>query len=66
MFKRPYGTDPMAETWDGQKNELKRKFPDLTDDDLNFEGNNIQEMIARLQVKLRKTQEELYTIMASL
>jgi len=52
--------------WNEQKEKLKQKFAILTDDDLVFADGKRGEMIAKLEVKLGKTKEELEKIMESL
>lgn len=48
--------------WNEQKARLKKEFPVLTDKDLFFEIGRKNEMLAKLQVKLGKTKEELQQI----
>lgn len=48
--------------WNEQKTRLKKEFPALTDKDLFFEIGRKNEMLAKLQVKLGKTTEELQRI----
>ncbi|MBO9201888.1 MULTISPECIES: CsbD family protein [Niastella] len=48
--------------WNEQKTRLKKEFPALTDKDLFFEIGRKNEMLAKLQVKLGKTKEELQRI----
>jgi len=52
--------------WNEQKGKLKQKFAILTDNDLLFADGKKDEMLGRLQVKLGKTKEELFRIIASL
>ena len=52
--------------WKEQKEKLKRKFTNLTDDDLTFEDGEKDEMFERLQYKLGKKKGELHRIIASL
>ncbi len=53
-------------TWGEQKGKLKQMFAVLTDNDLLFEEGKKDEMFGKLQVKLGKTKEELYKIIAAL
>lgn len=46
--------------------KLKLKFTTLTDDDLKLIEGKKGEMIGRLQIKLGKTKEEMYNIIAVL
>lgn len=48
--------------WNEQKTRLKKEFPALSDKDLFFEIGRKNEMLAKLQVKLGKTKEELQRI----
>jgi len=52
--------------WNEQKGKLKQKYAMLTDNDLLFEEGKKDEMFGRLQIKLGKTKEELFKIIAAL
>lgn len=52
--------------WDEQKSKLKEKFAALTENDLLFLKGKREEMIAKLQIKLGKTREELNKILGAL
>jgi uncharacterized protein YjbJ (UPF0337 family) len=52
--------------WNKQKGKLKQKFAILTDNDLMFAEGKKDEMFGKLQVKLGKTKEELFKIIAAL
>ncbi len=52
--------------WNEKKARLKQKFAVLTDNDLMFEEGRKEEMIAKLQIKLGKTKEELHKILDSI
>jgi uncharacterized protein YjbJ (UPF0337 family) len=52
--------------WNEQKGKLKQKFAFLTDNDLLFAEGKKDEMYGRLQKKLGKTKEELYSIIEGL
>ena len=52
--------------WNEQKAKLKKKFAALTDNDLMYEKGKKDEMLAKLQVKLGKTKEELNKIIETL
>ncbi|OFX74955.1 MAG: general stress protein CsbD [Bacteroidetes bacterium GWE2_29_8] len=52
-------------TWNEQKAKLKQKFSKLTDNDLKFEEGKKEEMLAKIQIKLGKTKEELHKIIAA-
>jgi uncharacterized protein YjbJ (UPF0337 family) len=57
---------PAIGTWKEQKVKLQEKFPTLTDTDLRYEEGKKNEMLAKIQVKLGKTKEELASIIAAL
>ncbi len=59
MATTPVAQVPMKEMWEQQKKSLRTKFPNLTDEDLRFEANQKEEMLAKLSKKLGKTKEEL-------
>lgn len=52
--------------WEEQKGKLKQKFAALRDKDLFFLEGKKDEMIVRLQLKLGKTEEEVYRIIQAL
>lgn len=52
--------------WEEQKSRLKEKFAALTDTDLLFVKGKKEEMIAKLQIKLGKSREELNKIFTTL
>jgi uncharacterized protein YjbJ (UPF0337 family) len=52
--------------WEEQKSRLKEKFAALTDNDFLFVKGKREEMIAKLQIKLGKTRDELNKILGAL
>lgn len=56
-------TTELKGTWNRQKAVLKQKFATLTDNDLMYEEGKKDEMLAKLQIKLGKTKEELRKLM---
>ncbi len=46
-------------TWDEKKRRLKKIFPDITDNDLQFNDGKEKVMIEMLANKLDKTTDEL-------
>ncbi|WP_320814201.1 general stress protein CsbD [Flavobacterium sp.] len=54
------------DTWSIQKNKLKLKFAALTDSDLLFEKGKRDVMVAKLQIVLNKTKEEVEEIIKNL
>jgi len=54
------------ETWSAKKSKLKLKFTTLTDSDLLFVKGKREGVIAKLQIILGKTKEELEEILKTL
>ncbi len=52
--------------WNDTKAKLKQKFAKLTNNDLMLLEGKKDELLARLQVKLGKTKEEVLNIISSL
>lgn len=52
--------------WSETKAKLKQKFAKLTNNDLMLLEGKKDELLARLQVKLGKTKEEVLNIISSL
>ena len=59
MATTPVTQVPKKEMWEQQKKSLRTKFPSLTEEDLHFEENKKEEMLAKLSKKLGKTKEEM-------
>ena len=49
----------IVRSWREQKVILKRWFPNLSDEDFVFDEGNRESMLARLEIKLKKTRTEL-------
>jgi uncharacterized protein YjbJ (UPF0337 family) len=49
----------MKGTWNEIKGKLKHKYGQLSDDDLAFADCNEDELLGRLQKRLRRTKDEL-------
>jgi len=47
------------ENWEQKKKDLKKAFPDLTDDDLLYELGKEEDLLKRLQKKLNKNKHEI-------
>ena len=62
MINTKRNTDGKDE-WKNQKAKLRTEFPSLTDEDVNYEFENKNEMVEKLSTKLGKTQPELHTIL---
>lgn len=58
--------EPNDKTWSAKKNKLKSKFAELTDHDLLFVKGRREEMIAKLQIILGKTEEEVEEILKNI
>lgn len=52
--------------WNITKGKLKQKYATLTDNDVLLVEGKQEELVARLQVKLGKTKEEIHTLIADL
>ena len=52
--------------WNEQKGNMKQKIAALTDNDLLFVEGKKEEMMAKLQIKLGKSKEELHKIIQAL
>ncbi|MCX6210622.1 MAG: CsbD family protein [Bacteroidetes bacterium] len=59
-------TTELKGNWNEQKGKLKKKFAELTDNDLMFLEGKKDEMLGRLQIKLGKTKDELHKILSTL
>lgn len=56
----------LKDKWELQKANLKQKFAKLTDNDLLYAEGKKDEMIAKLQITLGKSKEELQNIIEKL
>lgn len=52
--------------WNGKKEKIKKEFPVITDEDLNFHEGKEVEMIEMLGYKLGKTIDEMRRIINAL
>jgi hypothetical protein len=48
--------------WSQQADDLKDKFPQLTDSDLKFESGREDDLIKRMELRLHKKREEVINI----
>ena len=48
--------------WNVQSKQLKEKFPQLTDADLNYETGKEHELLGRVENRLNKKREEVINI----
>lgn len=46
-----------AEDWERLKLKVKRKYRDLTEEDLNYQPGNEEELIQRLMTRLKRKRE---------
>jgi hypothetical protein len=53
----------IAENWKSQSKQLKAKFPQLTDSDLKFETEEEDELLGRIETRLKKNREEVINIL---
>lgn len=49
--------------WDEQSSDLKEKYAQLTDEDLEFEPGKEDELISRVETRLNKDREEVINIL---
>lgn len=61
MFKSKAPADPIP-TWEEQKAKLKMRFPQITDQELNFPAKKKLEMLTNLQIKVKRSAKELLTL----
>ncbi len=52
--------------WNQFKGKLKKKFAELTDDDLMYEEGQKDEMLGKIQKKVGKSKDEFNKLVASL
>jgi uncharacterized protein YjbJ (UPF0337 family) len=57
---------PASVSWKEIKAKLKRRYPELTDDDLTFSDGKEEALLARLQKRLGKSSQELKEIIRDL
>lgn len=58
-------TIKLSGDWNAQSKELKTRYPQLTDADLNFEPGKENELISRVQSRLKKNHTEVVRILRS-
>ncbi len=52
--------------WNELKGKLKASYAELTDDDVNYDEGQYDQLVGRLQQKLGKTEDEVRKILADL
>ncbi len=63
MTRRNETTPKLFGNWSNQTKELQLKYVDLTDEDLTFEAGKENELIARLEQRLKKTRDEVINLL---
>lgn len=66
MLKSTVPSVPSIANWNEQKAKLKARFTALNYSDLQYEESRNDEMLARIQIKLGKTKEEMAEIISGL
>jgi hypothetical protein len=56
----------LGSSWTETKERLKENNIDLTDDDLKYEPGKENELLERLQKKMKKTKEEINMLIESI
>jgi len=52
-------TGNFDERWPEYKEQIKKDYPHVTEDDLKYESGREEELLTRLQEKLGKTKKEI-------
>lgn len=52
--------------WSAQSKQLKEKFAQLTDADLNFEAGKESELLSRVELRLKKNREDVINIIKNI
>ncbi|MFZ0391051.1 MAG: CsbD family protein [Calditrichia bacterium] len=52
--------------WNEKKGQLKKKYGELTDDDLRYEEGNEDELVGRIQKRLGKSRDETIKMLRDL
>jgi len=55
-------TFKMNGNWDSQSKQLKKNFTQLTDADLKFEAGKENELLGRIEMRLKKSREEVISL----
>ena len=56
--------DKAFENWDAKKEHIKKTFPQVTDNGLAYQAGQEIELLERLQKKLKKSKEEVRTLLS--
>jgi hypothetical protein len=59
---KPNEAFKMNGNWDSQSKQLKKKYAQLTDADLKFETGKENELLSRIEARLKKTREDVIGI----
>ncbi len=60
---KPNETLKITGNWNKQSQQLKEKYPQLTDADLAFEFGKETELVKRIQTRLNKKTEEVESLL---
>jgi hypothetical protein len=62
---KPGFSDPdlFSDDWGRQSTFLQNQFPELTDDDLEFEPGHEQQLFNRIGIKLNKNHKEVISLL---
>ena len=53
-------TPDFKSNWDKWKEQVKKEYPDMTEEELLYELDKDTELLKKLQVKTGKTKEEIF------
>ena len=56
--------DKIFENWEAKKQQIKKDYPQVTEDDLLYKAGQEVEVLERLQKKLKKSKDEIKTWLA--
>ena len=56
---RVFMTEQHIDNWQAKKEHLRKRFPELTEDDLRYQIGKEEELLERLQKKLDKDEDEI-------
>lgn len=72
IFKNPKDTTIKEDTflismdWQHKKTKLQEKFPQLTNEDLEYQDGKLKELIGRIQMRLGKSGKEVIQLIEEL
>ena len=56
--------DKIFENWEAKKQQIKKDYPQVTEDDLLYKAGQEVEVLERLQKKLKKSKDQIKTWLA--